>query len=92
MRLIQICSSHLQVAWPPAWGAPCGYENDSLVPHVYVRLSSLVGFADASERLRLSRLLACLSRGGYLPTDFPPFEELTRLAIAGLFRATRSNT
>lgn len=94
VRLIQICSSHLQVAWPPAWGAPYGYKNDSLLPHVHVRLSSLVGFAEpeASERSRINRLLACLRRAGYLPTDFLSFEDLARLAVAGLFRATCSNT
>src|SRR6218665_2576909 len=49
------------------------------------------GFTDAAERTRLNRLLASLSRSGYLPVDFPSFEELARLADDGLFRSISSN-
>jgi len=37
------------------------------------------------------RLLASLKRAGYLPVDFPSFEELARLADEGLFRSISSN-
>src|SRR6218665_888159 len=49
------------------------------------------GFTDASERSRLNRLIVGFRGGGYLPTDFPTFEELARQADAGLFRAICSN-
>src|SRR6218665_1201162 len=49
------------------------------------------GFTDASERSPLNRLIAGLMRAGYLPTDFPTFEELAPQADAGLFRAICSN-
>jgi len=42
------------------------------------------GFTDASERSGLNRLIAGLRRAGYLPTDFPSFEELARQADAGV--------
>src|SRR6218665_939614 len=45
------------------------------------------GFTDASERSRLNRLIAGLMRAGFLPTNFPTFEELARQADAGLFQA-----
>jgi len=44
-----------------------------------------------SERSRLNRLIAGLIRAGFLPTDFPTFEELARQADTGLFRAICSN-
>src|SRR6218665_1900073 len=34
------------------------------------------GFTSAEERARMERLIARLVRGGYLPQDFPTFEEL----------------
>src|SRR6218665_2182727 len=49
------------------------------------------GFNDAAEKTRLTRLLASLSRAGYLPVDFPSFEELARLADDDLFRSISSN-
>jgi len=49
------------------------------------------GFTDASERSRLNRLIAGLMQAGYLPTDFPTFEELARQADAGLFWAICAN-
>jgi len=49
------------------------------------------GFTNASERSRLNRLIAALKRAGFLPTDFPTFDELARQADAGLFRAICSN-
>src|SRR6218665_2597384 len=49
------------------------------------------GFTDAAERTRLNRLLASLRRAGYLPVDFPSFEELARLADDGLFRSISCN-
>jgi len=49
------------------------------------------GFTDVSERSRLNRLIAGLRRAGYLPTNFPSFEELARQADACLFRAICSN-
>src|SRR6218665_2466422 len=49
------------------------------------------GFTEASERARLNRLIAGLMQAGFLPTDFPTFEELARQADAGLFRVICSN-
>src|SRR6218665_3100335 len=49
------------------------------------------GFTDALERSRLDLLIAGLMRAGYLPTDFPTFEELARQADADLFRPICSN-
>src|SRR6218665_2395148 len=49
------------------------------------------GFTDASDRSRLERQLASLRRAGFLPFDFPSFDELARNADAGLFRSICSN-
>src|SRR6218665_3267711 len=49
------------------------------------------GFTDASDRSRLERQLASLRRAGFLPSDFPSFDELARNADAGLFRSICSN-
>src|SRR6218665_2660409 len=49
------------------------------------------GFTDASDRSRLDRQLASLRRAGFLPPDFPSFDELARNADAGLFQSICSN-
>src|SRR6218665_1301082 len=46
------------------------------------------GFTDAAERTPLNRQLASLRRAGYLPVDFPSFEELARLVCSSQFPPT----
>src|SRR6218665_3257333 len=49
------------------------------------------GFTDTSDRSRFERQLPSLRRAGFLPPDFPSFDELARNADAGLFRSICSN-
>src|SRR6218665_1650862 len=56
-----------------------------------IQKSDYGGFTDASDRSRLERQLASLRRAGFLPPDFPSFDQLARNADAGLFRSICSN-
>src|SRR6218665_2381894 len=49
------------------------------------------GFTSAEKRVWLERLLARRRRGGYLPQDFPTFEELAGTADHQLFKSIITN-
>src|SRR6218665_3480735 len=49
------------------------------------------GYTSANDRARIDRLISRLTRGGYLPTDHPCFEELANKADQRLFKAISTN-
>src|SRR6218665_2799067 len=82
LRLLPICSSHIQIAWPLPGGAPYGYKSNNSQRSCMPLQPGEVLPVDASERAQLNWLV---SGGQTLLTDFPSFEELARQADAGLF-------